>query len=544
MANIRINYGNYTFQPVPNVQFSTEIKRSDAGYMIGTVDKIVLNGLLFGSGEINNTGVTTSNNSFNNVLLKFSGLKNAVEKDYETFEIMCSGEGAATASNIYKSDKNVTFVDNFEFTNSSNNTWLQIIDYSISLSVYQTGTLNKKLINYISDSGYLVSNFVDSYTINTNDENYYNFLNTHIPKFGSTVGLTLPSYTITRNVSANGIETKNTKALDNAKRFVSGLLNSNQHGFDKMLSGLFIYDRSTEINQDPINGTYGINDTFVAYSGSSGWIDTYTITNTFDSNLKRTVEIAGEVKGFDRYDSNNSFLYNKLLDNTFANTSGSLQGYASTKWSSASGGFYTHVAPNILNKIRGSWTSNTGVYRNILPPSGKYHINSAINPIPLSVSINHNLPQGSISYNYTYNSRPLNYILEAISETLDIDDSYSLRTYVFPEVFNRLPIAQDMGTYSNSQRSLSYSATFPRPFSPNTTQDITRKVKDFVNKFSPTVLTPLTSLPGRGPGFFAWVIANSENYDIITGKYSYNITWEYQKAYMPSPINQPTRFTP
>lgn len=522
MSKISIKYGNYTFNPSPNIEYSTEIKRSDAGYMIGTVDKFTLNGVLFNheGGVINDTGVTTASNSFNNLLTSLSGLKDALEKDYEELLIECSDGN----TRVYKSDKNVTYVDSFDFTNSSDNLWLQLIDYSISISVYNTGTVVKSLIDYISDNGYLVSNFIDTYSINTNTEPYYAGTSN---RFGPILGESYPSYTVTRNISANGIHAKNRSALDNAKKFVSGLAISDKHGLNKILSGLFIYDRSTQINQDPINGTYGINDTFSAYSGTSGWTDTYTITTTFDQNLKKTVVIDGEVKGLLQYDNDNNFLYDRILDDTFSTTQ-TLQGYRSTKWNMASGGFYNYIHPNILNRATNSWYNNTGVFKGVSPPSGKYSMNSGINPMALSVSIQHDFAQGSISYSYTYDSRPLVAISGAISENLDIDDSFSLRSYVFPEVFFGSPIPQDMGTYSASKRSVAYTATFPKSLSVDSS--VVSEVKDFVKQFDPKKLTPLTSTRGS-PGFYSRVVNDQETYDLSTGKYSYNIAWEYEKAF-------------
>jgi hypothetical protein len=549
---ITIRYGNYTFKPSPNIEFSTDIKRSDAGYMIGTVDKFVLNGVLFGSGEIN-TGVATANaqanNSFNNLMIALTGLKQALEKDYEVFEVVCD---STPTSPIYKSDGNVTLVDSFNFTNNTSNNWLQIVDYNVTISVYKTGTLADRAINYIQDSGYLVSNFVDTYSITTNNESYYKFSMSHIPpNFGNTYGLEMPSYAVSRNISANGIESKNESALNNAKKFVSGLINSDMHGFQVMLSGLFIYDRATNINQDPLNGTYGIDDTFIAYSGSSGWIDTYTVTNTttIDGTFKRTIDIAGEVKGLTIYSKNNYELYNQILDNTFS-TNQLSNGYLTNSWTLASGGFYEYVHPNVLNKINRSWSNNTGLFKNLSGVTG-CGTSFNVNPIPLSMSIKHDISKGSISYNYTYDNRPIQIYSGALEEELDINDFFSLRSYVFPDLFLRSPIAQDLGTYSPSKREITYSAQIPiaatcpipDPFDLSNTTNINRnnQIKNLIETFNPSGLRPLTSSVARGPRFFSRVVANQESYELITGKYSYTIAWEYEKALF---LNNPPFFNP
>lgn len=538
MSMVEVKYGTFKLSPAPNIEYSTDIKRSEAGYMIGTVDKITLNGIIYhNSDKLNDVDVSSTPNSFTELIGKLNNIKSALEEDYKSLEINCD------STNIYRSDPNVTYVDSFKFSNSSDEVWVQIIDYSIEISVYNTGTVQNPIINYITENNYLVSNFVDTYTITTNDENFYEFNQNNVPSLGITHGMSFPSYTIVRTLSANGVETQNRSAIDNAKHFISGIKNSSNHTFDLMLENLSIYDRSTKIDQNPINGVFSINDTFMAYSGTLGWTDQYTITNTFDQNLKRTTEIVGEVKGFDLYNSSNNALYDTILNNTFS-TQNDIQGYVNNKFSLASGGFFNHVSPNMLSKASGSWSNNISFYRGVTPPSGKYPINTGINPIPLSVSINYDIVNGSVRYNYTYDSRPVSAITEAISESVDISDNYSIRAYVFPEVFYRPPIAQDMGTYSsNSKRQVTYSATFPKPFIPGNTTDITNRVKNFVKKFDPSGLSPLSSPSNRGPRLFSWIVDNSENYDVLLGKYTYSVTWEYQKAFIPA-TPQPTSFNP
>jgi hypothetical protein len=508
-----LTYGTYSFIPVPDIAISTEIQRSDAGYGVGTVDKITLNGVLYASGsEINQSGTPKNKSSINNLMVQLSGLQAAVQQDYQQLLLRCS-------TDIYRSEKGKTVVDSFSFENSSDEQWLQVINYTINLSVYSTG-----FINYITDSGYLVSNFTNTYNISTNDDNaYYN---------GSQfrpIGLNFPSYTITREVSAQGIQTETVSALDNAMKCVSGLTNNSNIAFSNILSGLYIYDRSTEISKDPINGSYSIRDTFAAYSGSSGWTDTYTITSSIDNGLQRTVDIAGQVQGFASYPLSTS-LYTKTIDDSFS-TDTTWQGYGSTKWLAASGGFFTHVKPQILNRALSAWMNNTGLYKAIIE-SGKLPFNTGLNPLPVNISVDHDISQGSISYNYSFNSRPLAMITGALSESIDMEDDYAIRTYVFPDIYFRLPLAQDKGTYTNSKRSITYNASFPRPFSPTgITAALKTRINQVINEFNPSGLA-LRSTNPRGPAFFSWVVESNENFDVLGGRYTKRITWEYQKAYI------------
>lgn len=527
---MRLSYGDYTFSPTPTISFDTEINRSEAGYIVNTVDKITLKGVLFASGSQPNLSNTPRNkSSIYNVGLQLSGLNNAFSAGYQQLKLVC----AATANSelVYASPASRTVVDSVSFENSTDDNWLQIVDYTINLSIYNTGC-----INYITDSGYLVSDFVNTYSITTNEDKalYYGLSNNR--SSFKTLGADFPSYVINREISAKGIETNTTSAYDNAVHFVSGLIASSSLDFARFLSNISIYDRSSEISKDPINGNFSIRDTFVGYSGVSGWTDSFDVNVTVDSALKRTVEIAGEVRGLLTYpatpNTSDGHLYDSIVGNAFATGTG-LDGYGGNRWTVASGGFYNNVAATIFDRARGAWTSNTGIYFAVIS-SGKYAFNTGLNPIPLSVSIDHNFNEGSIRYSYTYDNRPLNIISGTITESIDIDDNYGLRTYSFPDLFFRLPLAQDHGTYSNSKRSITYSATFlTRPLNPNMVD--TNKINHLLEQFNPSGLTlrnSATNAVTRGPRLFSWPVEQTESFDVMTGKYTKKITWEYQKGYL------------
>lgn len=528
-GNMRLRYGNYTFMPTPIISFATETKRSEAGYIINTVDKISLKGVLFADGSTPNSSATPKNqSSIYNLGLQLSGLTSAFSSGYQQLKLECVPPNNLGPSTIvYTSPASRTVIDNVSFENSTDNNWLQIIDYTIDLSVYHTGS-----INYIADSGYLVSNFVNTYSISTSEDKAIYYNNSNRPKQFQTYGADFPSYTITREISAQGIETKTRSAYDNAVLCVSGLISSSPLDFDRFLAAMSIYDRSSEISKDPINGTFSIRDTFVGYSGSSGWTDSFDVNVTVDNSLKQTVEVVGEVKGMLRYPSapntSDGHLYDSIVGNTFATGIGR-DGYGGNQWAIASGGFYQNIAPNILNRARSAGIRNTGIYHAIIS-SGKYPFNTGLNPIPLSVSIDHNFNEGSIRYSYTYDSRPLNIISGAISESLDIDDSYALRTYSFPDLFFRLPIAQDHGTYNNSKRSITYSATFLRPLNPNSVN--TSQINSLLEQFNPSGLALRAGNVSRGPRLFSWPVEQTESFDVMNGKYTKKITWEYQKGYI------------
>ena len=305
--SISVKYGNFSFSTIgnePTVTFDTEINRSSAGYIIGVIDKITLNGVIYSTGSLNNNlNYATNDGAWKNLASGIRVLQTGL-KDYSKLSVLCGSNA------IYESDENTTTITSINFNNSTDDNWTQIIDYTISLSVPNTG-----YINYIPDSGYYISNFEDNYSIQTeNTENYYYSTSRGNDRYFNSVQTQhLPKYTITRNISAEGLATKNKSSLDNAKSFVSGLLNNNPR-INSIISNLTILDRSINITSNAIEGKYSITDNFIAMSGAnaSGWTDSFTVNNEVDSNLVRSVSIQGTIQGFNNV-TGLPEIYNNLL---------------------------------------------------------------------------------------------------------------------------------------------------------------------------------------------------------------------------------------
>lgn len=516
--SINVKYGSFSFSGIgnePTVTFDTEINRSSAGYIIGVIDKITLNGVIYSTGSLNNNlNYATNDGAWKNLSSGIRILQTGL-KDYNKLSILCGSNA------IYESDENTTIINSINFNNSTDDNWTQIIDYTISLSVPNTG-----YINYIPDTGYYVSNFEDNYSIQTEgNENYY-YSNSYANNryFNSIQTQHLPKYTITRTISAEGLATKNKSSLDNAKSFVSGLLNNNPR-INSIISNLTILDRSINITSNVIEGKYSITDNFIAMSGNntSGWTDSFTVNNEVDSNLVRSVSIQGTIQGFNNV-TGLPEIYNNLLTNT--NLPPSLTG---TKFINASGGFYNHVKDKVFARaLQAVYT--TGTFASL---SNNYSLNTGLNPIPISVNVENNIVEGTVTYSYSYNSRPLSLISGAISETINMEDTLSNRTYVMQDVFRRMPLAQDMGTRSLPTRTITYDATFPRPLTNLLPSTVKTAITGILDNFNPNKLTPLSSNLNTGPGYYSWLVADEESYDIIAGKYTKKYSWQYAKGYFP-----------
>lgn len=518
--SINVTYGNFNFDTIgnaPTVVFDTEINRSSAGYIVGVTDKVKLNGVIFASGKLNDASNWNNftNGAWVELFDKVNQLKNNIQ-DYRSLIISCA------SNKIYESNSLSTIVESIKFNNQTDDNWLKIIDYEITLSVPNTGYQN-----YIVDSGYYISDFQDNYSIQTSEDNSFYLSNSVSPGSRypySTKSEYFPLYTVTRTVSANGIHTSSSGALDNAKFFVSGLVNNNPK-INNIISNLTLLDRSVTINNNSIDGEFSITDNFVAMSGNpgTGWIDTFTIDTEIDANLQRSVNIRGTVKGLNALIIDN--LYSGIFDNSFKNTN------SGTQYINASGGFYHEIQPRMFTRaLQVVYPSAT---LSSLPST--YSLNTGLNPIPVSIGIDHNIMEGTITYSYSYNSRPLSLISGAIIETLNMDDTFSTRMYHMQDIYYRMPLPQDIGSYTIPTRSVTYEAVFPRPLSGVLPADVKAQIDSVIEQFNPNRLTPAI-FSQRGPGYLSWLTLNEETYDVIAGKYTKRSSWQYQKAFFPNGI--------
>jgi hypothetical protein len=517
--SINISYGSFAFSGIgnePSISFDTEISRSSAGYITSVADKIKLNGVIFGTGALNVSGNATKNDgAWYALATGLSGLRDAFAEDYRSLTIKCG------TSDIYKSNSSGTIVTDINFSNKTNENWLQVIDYEISLSVYNTG-----FIDYIPDSGYYVKDFEDSYSIQTNEEDFLYISDGGTSNFPHSVqSQRFPLYSISRTVSADGITTSGTSALDNAKKFVSGLVYANPK-INAITSNLTIFDRSTVVSSDKLGGKFSIRDSFVAASGLnvSGWTDTYTASTEVNENLLRSITINGTVKGLNTV-TGLPDIYGTILQSGFI---GNITG---NKFANASGGFYGQVKDKIFSRALSlvyPTGSLTGVNQQF------YVLNTGLNPMPLSINVDHNIIDGTIAYTYTYNSRPLSLVSGALIESLNMEDSYGIRVYNLQNVFYRMPLPQDIGTYTIPSRSVSYEATFPAPITGALPAAVKTQIDSMLKSFNPDKLTPSSSTTINSPKYISWVTANEESYDIMNGKYTKKYTWQYQKTLTPA----------
>lgn len=536
-----LKYGSYSFTglPVPNISLDTSFDTTSAGAIIGSTVKVSIRGLIYATGNLNdntNYSVTTppeTGTAFTVLLSHMTGLRKAFSKDYQELSLTCNNT-KILPDNL---KPNSTKVNSISFSrNGSDQNMLRTAEYSIDLSVEATG--NFGTYGPVDNKEFYVSSIENSYTIESTDTlNYYGHTSSTQKMYPQLSATYLPTYRITRTLGANGKATSGVGAVANAKKCVSGLI-SHDINFTNIINNLTVFERSTSIESSEIDGKYSITDNFTAISGApiNPWTETFTINHNMDDSFKRTITINGTIQGLG---SGWSTSWQNFADNTTGTSFFPVyQTPSVSKYLCASGG-YSAIKSQIFNRAfsvafpSGSGSTPGQLYYN----SSRFPFyTGSINPIPLSISVDHDFNNGSITYNYTYDTRPLNLVSGSLSENLSVEDSYSTRSYATMPIISRRPIFQDLGTYSLPSRTVTYDATFPSLIRfvsgegiPNT---INNQISGVLYSFDPGSYRGLmlpNNVLGGVMGIISYLIKDDVNIDIISGKYSRSITWNYEK---------------
>jgi hypothetical protein len=572
-----IKYGNFSFHnnnlSIPTISINSNLASTDAGAWIGNTLNISLNGKIIATGKAplnDNTNFTLENlnqnnlttTAWNTLIEQIRIIQNAFSQDYQELKIQCNN---ADVWNLHSHAINPksSRVNRIEFGNGSDANWTQVIDYTIDLEVDTTGATN-----YIPQASqpFAVSSIENNYTITPiTDNSYYmsnptsigagfsnSFSGTYYPY---ATGDMYPGYTITRRLGATGKSTKSSAstkntALQNAKAFVTGLL-FYDHSIYTILNNLTIYDRSTVIDASDIDGRYSITDTFIAYSGKPAqqFKETFNIQNSIDNNFVRTVTIQGTIQGLKTVPTNNKELYWNLIN---TNDEDLKHKYLLPTYNSDSLAAY-RSASGFLDLFMDQKIPYRRCVASIFPSGGfisSYRLNvdgspndplfrfqnlsGWLNPIPINVNVDHKIPEASIDYTFTFDSRPLNLIPGAFNESLDTKDDFATRQHSMQAVFGRMPLMQDLGTYSLPSRTVTYSANFiPQGSFTYLNSNIVNQISGIINEFNPNKINP-ASVPPALAGryyYYSWIRDQTQTFDPIKGSFTKSLTWNYELRY-------------
>lgn len=520
-----VKYGAFSFSgvngyPVPSVSLKNNFERDNTGKVFGSTLTVTLEGQIFSS---------SGDTGFVQLMGLESGLRNAFTVDGGFLSIGCGTTPTLTGCARVLSYN----------ANKTSNNWVQTIDYSIELDIPIKNT----------GSGiFAVTQTQDDWTLEPIDD--VSFLNSPInlsPIGGgsfSTIARNkyYPSYRITRTLSAAGKSTtciSGSSPLANAKEWVNYRLNQSTSYTGIIDAGLSLFNFMRSISASETDGTYRITDTWMGIPASAvksgAFIESFTIENSLDQSFLRTVTINGTIKGLEQFNSGaiydsgkNPYLIGGLSGSIADTMSGNRLYNGDTKFENALSG-YKSIQENLYQRVSAAIITGNPIIKRFF-----YRDENPLNPIPYSLTEGFNPPEGSITYSWTYNNRPLRLISGSISETLTVDDSFATQQFANIFVLGRRlgPILQDLGTISTNTRTVTFEVVMMRPpklANMSFQVDQYKAITGVIESFHPSKLLAQGAV-GTNNFIKCFTKRNTENWTITEGRFVKVKEWEYTKC--------------
>lgn len=273
------------------------------------------------------------------------------------------------------------------------------------------------------------------------------------------------------------------------------------------LKGYKGYNHVRTENIDQAGGTYSISDTWLVASGDTA-LENYNISiqSSTDSAFVQ-VSIDGSVKGVSEISAKNY---------------GSGLSLSNTPYSKARSKYL-----NISNN--GQFGVGSSIYKR-----ANNLTNQNLNSQPANVSIGSNEFTGEITYNLSFDNRPVNVFTGVASETININDTYPGDLYAAIPVLGRAtgPILQYIGGRTEYRRDISIEIVLDHTDigygntrsdlllrKPSINEPIRTEIKSLIQQVSPANETGIRKYFLSPP---------SENWNPKTGSYSLNLSWTYE----------------
>lgn len=475
--------------PGPTVSITKNYNRigGEEGEIVSSNYEIVLNGTLVAyKGSPNSSGVFWDQSGYPEdesiemdsrlgaITRKQKALRGLFSSvnDGKTLEIQ-SDDGSQPLK-MYPKILNISFPEGL---------WHTLCPYTITLSANQIFPIEETF-------PYNISSASESWSLEPQDtpENFNIETNNSFQ--------TSSYFRLTHNVSAQGVRVYNedgdlvSEPWESAKQWVISRLGINQQivdssGVNNIPSYYTGKDHFRTENVDTLNGSYGVNETWLLTSGNA--IEDFTVNITNDiSNPYSVVEINGTIRGLEEKDSDMTI--------------------TKTRYENASE-YYETLSNKFFSRAQSIYGTQP------------------LNSLPVNTNIGRNPANGTINYNYQYNSRPSGIILDALSENINV--SYTDGGQSFASVFaigrSKGPVLQDLGTKEAKTKSLSIEAVLQPSLDP---MDLLSSFAFPENKIS-DIVSQLNPVNENGV-VKSFASPASKNWSPITGQLSYQVTWTYE----------------
>lgn len=270
----------------------------------------------------------------------------------------------------------------------------------------------------------------------------------------------------------------------------------------RYIEGVNVLNMATSVNIDlaeltysvTINGLYATETTTNAIKQSGAFETTTTTVQTDAASTLTSVTIDGSLNGY---------AVGAPTDPTLRIHAGAAKG-----------------AYAVLNQIsnNGSWGYGSIAYKRAQAAT-----DAVLNATPRSISVGDSTYSNqTITYNVTYDNRRVPIISGAVSETVNMTDSYPTDIYASIQVMGKRdgPVFQYMNTTTHYERDVTIELVMPQNFqgSPATNSN----TRDDLNK----LLEQMT--PGSTKAGYVMLKQLNESWSSSEGRYTLNAGWIYK----------------
>jgi hypothetical protein len=486
-----VTYNSKKIIPAPLVSITKDYRRSNDGYLIGSAFILTLNGkLLPMKGSPNASGIFWDQSGyppddagverFASLMTKYGALRNLFADDGKPLEFQA--QDGSMPLRCFPTVRNI---------NVQEGLWVDYIGYTITLECAEMfGATSSEDFNHKNSFFFIGPASGERLFLADANENWV--LEQAEPE---TIGVP-HTYRVSHNVSAVGknvydMDGSKGGGSDQAKKWVLSKTGYNSdyvlHTSGINLPSYYVVGNHTKVeNLDELNGSYSLNETWIATSGTV--IETFDISvNSRASEALVNIGIQGTINGIE-YD-------------------------AVSKYDSANNKLVSLLAGDPVHEI----------YRRATNYSGR----NDLNIVPMSKIIGRNPVGGTVTYTFEYNNRPTNFITGSLYESLHI--AYSNEN----DMFGNIPIlGRSIGpllqnVYTVSDKSLTLSMEIIMPIYSGSNPTTLLGIADLLSSSPKAQVDDLfNNLYNHFDGIYDQVFKhnNTEQWEPLTGRYSRSIT--------------------
>lgn len=555
---------------------------------------------------------------FSGIIAGVSGLRNLfTQEPYGVLKFKCDGTVLHEVSGLRVRD--------IQISNTEDN-WVQTADYTINLEGSQRLWSGDPVEAFVTERQ-------DSWSIEPLDDAVFTDFNKNVlgkyeysnPKINRSSSsntpptetnvlkiLNIPQFRITRRLSAKGsvrpndpsgrisrseLYNENTKPYVFAKAWVEYMSkkgfqtsdttnNSSPYFKSPFDQNLFAFNHNRTVNIDIFNGTYEVNDTWLAMPSGVPYTETYTLETSTGEDYIRTVRVAGNIAGLsisnqglmtdsgvlpsgtgnggdiDSQLKLNTYMVNGQTDsqtyNTLDMTTPSTtifppsQSIANNKYQNALNAWLNHIKPMLYRRAclavnsedrTLNYTPSYTTTPPTVPNNPIYSRETLLSTIPIGTSEGHDPRKGTINYSYEYTTR-LTIISGVISENISISYDNPVDNTSELQIIGRAlgPIIQRTGR-STPKKTISVEIGIPpvtsvlqsslnHPTCPlHKNGYLFSTIEQLIEAHRPySPSSFLNEPPSMSISGVVYTSSDSEQWSPTTGKYSRNVSWTYQQA--------------